>query len=101
MITKAYSVFDVKASVYGTPFFFHNDKMAIRVFSDLVNDPSSSLNRHPEDYSLWSLGEYDDNVGVFTPSDRLSVICTAASVVVMASAEAKSSSAAKVAEVLS
>lgn len=63
MITKMFSVFDSKAAFYGTPFFMPNEAMAMRAFGDLVNDQNSSIAKHPEDYSLFFMGIFDDNVG--------------------------------------
>lgn len=34
--------------------------MAIRQFSDYVNDKNHPWGKHPEDYTLMSIGEYDD-----------------------------------------
>jgi len=63
MIQFIYSVHDSKALAYLPPFFMHNKNMAIRSFQDAVQDDGSSFHRHPEDYSLWELGEFDDNTG--------------------------------------
>lgn len=63
MKLNVYSVFDSKAAVYGTPFFQVNDMVAMRSFSQLANDSNSSVNRFPEDYTLYLIGYYDDSVG--------------------------------------
>lgn len=62
MKTNVYSVFDSKAAVYGTPFFMPNDNMAIRAFSDLVNGPENMISKHPEDFSLFVVGTFDDQL---------------------------------------
>lgn len=54
------SVFDLVAQQYGRPFFAVSDGSAIRGFSDEVNNPESQLYRHPDDYQLFILGEFDD-----------------------------------------
>lgn len=64
MKTKVYSLFDLKAAVYSTPFFMPNDSMAVRSFSDLVNDKQTMVNRHPEDFILHGIGQFDDEKGV-------------------------------------
>lgn len=57
---------DIKANVYGQPMFVPNIGAAIRNFGDQVQDPNSGpLHKHPEDFELWHLGEYDDNDGSF------------------------------------
>ena len=48
--------------------------MAIRSFSDAVQDQDSAFNKHPEDYSLWEIGEFDDQTGeiiYYTPHHAL------------------------------
>jgi len=63
MKLKMYSVYDTKAEAYGTPFFMGSRGMAIRAFSDLVNDPKSFVFKHPSDYILFECGEFDDSNG--------------------------------------
>lgn len=65
MKTKMYSLFDSKAAVYGTPFFMPNDATALRAFTELVNDRQSTVYKYPEDFTLFTFGEFDDLVGVF------------------------------------
>lgn len=60
-----YSIFDLKASVFNTPFFFRSRGEAVRAFIDLANDNKSSISRHPEDYSLFEIGSWDDQSSTF------------------------------------
>lgn len=67
---RAYSIFDVKIRAYSPPFYAVNDGMAGRMLTDLVNDPTTSIGRHPRDFSLFCLGVFDDSTGAlegFTP----------------------------------
>lgn len=80
MVTKCFSVLDSKASVFGTPFFSATAGSALRMFTDLVNDKNSIVSRHPEDFSLYVIGEFDDSTGVFRPEVPLN-LATAVSVV--------------------
>lgn len=59
MIQQVYSVFDVKAGAFLTPFFLPSDGMAIRIFSDCVRDPNHQFGKHPEDYTLFRVGNFD------------------------------------------
>ena len=63
MIQFIYSIHDNKAEAYLPPFFLHNKNMAIRSFADCCQDEGHAFNRHPEDYSLWEIGEFDDQTG--------------------------------------
>lgn len=67
MKLKVFSVFDSKAAFFGTPFFEQREASAIRGFQDAVNsnDPANGFARHPEDYSLFLLAEFDNDTGQF------------------------------------
>lgn len=66
MLYKAFSVYDNKAMMFNAPFFMPHVGMAIRALTDLVNDPSTSISRHPADYTLIEIGTYDDETGVLS-----------------------------------
>lgn len=67
MVLKVYSVYDEKAQAYHTPYFFPNDGIAQRGFSDVAMDQKTEICRHKEDYSLYLIGEYDNTSAVLTP----------------------------------
>lgn len=58
---------DSAADVYATPWFTSSAGMAIRSFVDEVNreSPDNMLFRHPEDFTLFSIGTYDDADAAF------------------------------------
>ena len=60
MIYKIYSVYDSKAEAYMQPSFMSAKGAALRSFTDAVNDSSHIFGKHPEDYSLFELGSFDD-----------------------------------------
>lgn len=66
MILKMFAVYDSKAGVFAQPFFTHNSATATRGFADQVNKADTQFNNHPEDYTLFLLGEYDDQKGSTT-----------------------------------
>jgi len=59
---------DSAADVYGVPMFMSSKGQAIRSFSDEVNrvDASNQLNKHPEDFELFYIGTYTDDVAEFS-----------------------------------
>lgn len=61
MILKIYTVYDEKAKAYLQPFFQVNDDMAIRILESSLIEGKSNFAVHPQDYTLYSLGEFDDN----------------------------------------
>lgn len=67
MIHRIYSVRDSKADAFGQPFFFKQDGEAIRSVETEVNriDERNALNKYCEDFSLWFMGTFDDQDGIF------------------------------------
>lgn len=75
MKLQIFSVYDHKSQAYGTPFFKLTVQAAIRDFGDASQDTTTSINRHPEDYQLFHIGEYDDSDAIiksFIPPNLLS-----------------------------
>ncbi|PWN77291.1 hypothetical protein CV717_28670 [Bacillus cereus] len=66
MKLSVYTIFDEKAMVYNKPFFLLNDDVCHRTMLDLVNNPETDIAKHPEDFILFKIGEYDDGTGVIT-----------------------------------
>lgn len=66
MITKVFSVFDDAVKSFAQPFFAPTKESAIRSFRGLVEDKNALVNKYPHDYSLFELGEYDDQKGTLT-----------------------------------
>ena len=60
---KIFTVYDQKAEAYLPPFFLPQVGQATRVFADCVNSDSHQFAKHPEDYTLFQLGTFDDNTG--------------------------------------
>lgn len=66
MIQKAFAVYDSKSLLYGSPMFINSTGAAVRSFSDVANNPDSLVCKHPTDFVLFQIGEYDDEKGVLT-----------------------------------
>lgn len=74
MITIGFSVLDIKAGAFITPFFMQNQMMAVRLFKDCANDPAHMFCRHPDDYALYQVCEFDDASGAITPQEPLEYV---------------------------
>lgn len=61
MKIRIYAIHDIKAKCFQRPFFCKEDGEATRVFSDIAQDVEHPIGKHPEDYSLFRIGQYDDN----------------------------------------
>lgn len=65
MLQKVFAIRDAKTEAFMRPFFVPTNGVAIRSFSDEVNNRESELAKHPEDYALFELGVFDDSNGSF------------------------------------
>jgi hypothetical protein len=76
MIQFVCSVKDRAADVFVRPFTVPHRNVAIRDFTDQVNNASADnpLNKHPDDFDLYLLGEFDDNLGTFTANEGVIVL---------------------------
>jgi len=73
-----YSIYDAKAQAYGQPFFSPRNGTAIRAFTDEVNraDERNPFYKHPDDYSLFHMGDWDD-AGEIVPNSTPVLLSTA------------------------
>jgi len=73
MLQKIFTIHDIKASAYLPPFFMPQTGMALRVFGDCINDQEHQFSNHPEDYTLFALGTFDDQtaIAITTPPESL------------------------------
>lgn len=61
----AFVVKDEKANAFGHPFFTSANGLAMRMFQDWCGDKSMLVGKHPEDFSLFRVGSFDDDVARF------------------------------------
>lgn len=64
---KVYAPFDSKLQVWMQPMFFLHPGQAERMWRELALDGQSILSKHPNDFTLFQIGEFDDATGVLTP----------------------------------
>lgn len=68
MTHGVFGIRDDKAEAYMPPICFITRGQAVRWFTDVMHDTSSELAKHPEDYKLMWLGEYDVSQGLLRPA---------------------------------
>lgn len=68
MNLKIVAIRDRALDAYGRPIFVHTVGQAIRSFQDEINraEANNEMNKHPDDYDLYLLGDYDDSTGKIT-----------------------------------
>lgn len=69
MKLNAYTIYDVASGAYMRPFFSQADGQAIRGFKDIATDADHEVGKHPEDYTLYRVGSWNDNTGKLEGED--------------------------------
>lgn len=77
MILLAFSVYDEKAQVFGSPIFAVNKGLAVRSFGDAIAQTDSPLNKHASDFKLYHVGEFDTVSGALTSCPQPEFLHTA------------------------
>lgn len=67
MKKMVFSVRDEVAGVFGDPFVQRSHGEAMRTFMDACEDQKTLLGRHPENFKLMVIGQFDDDTGVIEP----------------------------------
>lgn len=77
MKLKIFSVRDTRLGIYMQPIFMQHVGQVVRSWEEMVNDPKTTLCKHPSDYSLYELGEFDEDAGTFAALPVHKLIATA------------------------
>lgn len=64
MFLKVYSIYDSGVEAYMQPFYARAKGEAIRMFTNTVNDVSTVVNAHPDQFTLFEIGVFDDKAGM-------------------------------------
>lgn len=64
---KIYNIYDKAAKAFGRPMAFTSHGIARRSFHDAVNDPQTEYSKHPGDYSIHYIADYDEDTGALQP----------------------------------
>lgn len=67
MILKIFSVYDSKVESYLQPIFLHTKGEAIRCMQDCLENPEHQFTKHAEDFTLFYIGNYDNQTGICEP----------------------------------
>ncbi len=63
MKVQLYAIFDTCSGIYEKPFFSTHDDLVRREFQDVATGAEHPINKHPEHYSLWRLGVFNNENG--------------------------------------
>lgn len=70
MLLNAYTLHDVKAASYSPPFFAAAHGLATRMVTELACDVSTTVGRHPADFTVYCVGRFDTVSGQVLPSEH-------------------------------
>lgn len=74
MILKMCCIHDRRADDYGAPMGFHTLGVAERSFRDTQADKNSPVGKHPEDFRLYYIGEFDTSKGKMKNVEHVLVV---------------------------
>ena len=63
MLYQMFVQYDSKADAYSLPFWALTVPAGVRAFSDMALNPETLVNRHPADFTLFHVGEFNDVSG--------------------------------------
>lgn len=61
---QLFAIRDNKVEAYNSPFTAANYQVAIRMVTDTASDTNTMFNRHPEDFEIYHIGEFDEKTGI-------------------------------------
>lgn len=63
MLLLMFTIHDSASGVYERPFCSRSEADAVRMFGDVACDADHPIGKHPEHFSLWQVGSYQDTTG--------------------------------------
>ena len=73
MKINVYTIYDSAAQVAERPFVARADGEALRAFGDLCTRAGTQISDHPEQFTLFRIGQYDDNKMQIEPEPAVSL----------------------------
>ncbi len=70
MKTNIYAIFDTASGCYLKTIFARADGEIMREFQNMCSDKEHPCGQHPEDYSLFRLGNFEDQTGKLSDEDN-------------------------------
>lgn len=69
-IKKIFAIFDEKSDAFLQPFFSVTVGQATRNISDAFDDPQHIFSKHTLDFTLYSLGTFNETTGFINPETK-------------------------------
>lgn len=75
MELKIFAVRDEKAQAFMDPFVVPHVGQATRSFQDASSNDRSPINKHPEDYTLFQIGTFDNESAKIVACTPVRICC--------------------------
>lgn len=82
MKLRIFSIYDEKAQAYNFPQYMKHNGEAIRALQNELDRKESMICKFPKDFSLYCLGEFDDNNGKFVGKSEPELVIRATDLMV-------------------
>lgn len=75
-ILTVIAIRDTAVRAFNTPVYVPTIEVGMRSFYDEVKReaPDNQMNKHPEDFELWYLGQYDNESGRHVDEDNVRIL---------------------------
>jgi len=77
IMKNMYTIKDIKAGVYNTPWFATNTAEAIRSFHRAAGGQQTNISQFPEDFELFFIGIWDEELGKMNMLDKCEFVINA------------------------
>lgn len=61
-----FSIHDSKLNVWSAPMMFEHSGQAERAIQEIFQDQKSQLNKYPEDFTVFQIGDFDSDSALLT-----------------------------------
>lgn len=72
-----FAAYDSRVKAFMAPFTALHVGQVHRSWEETCNDGKSLMSKHPADFSLYQVGEFDETTGVVTPLEKHYCVATA------------------------
>jgi len=67
---QIFTVYDKKMETYKNLMEFKNQAVMARDLAEIANNPESTLFKHPTDYEVYKVGEFNQQNGILTTKEK-------------------------------
>lgn len=71
MKRNIYMIWDSAAAYYIGPLVHRTDQEALREFESMANNADTKIGQHPEDFSFYKVGNFNDSNGELVPENKI------------------------------